>query len=303
VLPSALGEIKETAFMLWLFYGLGAALFVGIKNVWIRSFAASVSQSTLVMTNFLVTGVLATAYVSATGVPEIHQDFYWAVGVASLIDVLGVTFLTRALSAGDLSAAYPLVALIPVFAVGTSFIILGEMPSPVGLAGVLTIVVGSYLLRIEGAREHILRPFILLVREAGPRFFLLAGLIFAIIAPLFKTAMINSSPAFTLAVSQLLSSVWLAVVLLFRGTLFRTMHQLGRNLLPLGGIGGLNFVQAMFMFFGFYLAKVAYLASIKRLDILFTVLLSAIVFRDRNALRGALSGVVMLAGVVLVSFG
>lgn len=289
--------------MLWLVYGLGAAFFVGIKNVWIRSFATSVSQSTLVMTNFLITGVLAAVYVAAAGIPEIGRNFFWSVGVASLIDVLGVTFLTRALSAGNLSAAYPLVALIPVFAIGTSFVILGEVPTAVGLVGVLTIVVGSYLLRIEGAREHILRPIVLLVRESGPRFFLLAGFIFSIIAPLFKTAMINSSPAVTLATSQLLSSVWLALVLLIRGTLLRTMHQLGRNLLPLGGIAGLNFVQAMLMFLGFSLTQVSYMASIKRLDILFTVLLSALILRDRDALRGTLSGLVMLAGVVLVSLG
>jgi drug/metabolite transporter (DMT)-like permease len=289
--------------VLWLVYGLGAAFFVGIKNVWIRSFATSVSQSTLVMTNFLITGVLAAVYVAAAGIPEIGRNFFWSVGVASLIDVLGVTFLTRALSAGNLSAAYPLVALIPVFAIGTSFVILGEVPTAVGLVGVLTIVVGSYLLRIEGAREHILRPIVLLVRESGPRFFLLAGFIFSIIAPLFKTAMINSSPAVTLATSQLLSSVWLALVLLIRGTLLRTMHQLGRNLLPLGGIAGLNFVQAMLMFLGFSLTQVSYMASIKRLDILFTVLLSALILRDRDALRGTLSGLVMLAGVVLVSLG
>ncbi len=289
--------------MVWLAFSLGAAVFVGLKNVWTRSFAASIEARTMVLATFLFTGVLSLVYLVLTGMPAVDPRFYWSIVGASLVDALAVTLLTKAIFTADLSDAYPLVALTPVFALVTSFFILGEAPSLTGLVGVVVIVVGAYLLRVEGARESIFEPFRLLMRDRGARYMMLTALLFSVMGPLFKTAMHASSAGLALTASQWLTTLWLALVYLVGGTLRGTVREIRENFWPLAGLSVTNFMQAIFTFLGFQFAFVAYVASVKRLGILFTVLFGYLAFREKGALRGAAAGLVMLAGVILVSFG
>jgi drug/metabolite transporter (DMT)-like permease len=289
--------------MLWLAFALSSALFVGLKNVWTRSFAETVEQRTMVLATFFFTGLLGLVYVAATGIPEIGGPFIWSVLVVSLIDAVAVTTLTRTIFISDLSDAYPLVALTPVFTLGTSFLLLGETPSLIGLAGVIVIVVGAYLMRIEGAQEGVFKPFKLLFKDAGARYMMLTALLFSLMGPLFKTAAQASSPGVALSTSQWVTTLWLTLFYLYRGTFRGTVREIRRHFWALAGLSVTNFAQAILTFLAFELTFVAYVASVKRLGILFTVLFGYLAFKERGALRGAAAGLVMLAGVVLVSFG
>ncbi|MFW5994795.1 MAG: EamA family transporter [Spirochaetia bacterium] len=289
--------------IVWLVFAVGSAIFVGLKNVWTRSFATSIEPRTMVFSTFFLTAVLGTAYVAVSGIPVIEQRFFWAIIAASLIDVVAITLLTRAIFMSDLSDAYPLVALTPVFTLLTSFILLGETPSLLGLSGVLVIVVGAYLLRVEAVQESIFKPFKLLFKDAGARYMMLTALMFSLMGPLFKTGMQASSPAFALTVSQWLTTLWLALIYLARGTLGNTIRELRVHFGQLAGLSVTNFMQAILTFFAFQFAFVAYVSSVKRLGILFTVLFGYIAFKERGALRGALAGTVMLVGLIMVSLG
>lgn len=289
--------------IVWLVLAISAAVFLGLKNVWTRSFATSVEPRTMVFSTFFLTALLGSAYVAFTGIPEIENRFFWSVTAASLVDVVAITVLTRAIFMSDLSDSYPLVALTPVFTVGTAFILLGEAPSILGLSGVIVIVVGAYLLRVEAKQENIFKPFKLLFRDAGARYMMLTALMFSLMGPLFKTGMEASSPGFALTISQWLTTLWLTLLYFFRGTLGKTIRELRLHFWQLAGLSVTNFMQAILTFIAFQFAFVAYVSSVKRLGILFTVLFGYIAFRERGALRGALAGAVMLAGLVMVSLG
>lgn len=232
-----------------------------------------------------------------------ETNFYWSIIAVSLVDALAVTLLIRAIHSADLSDAYPLVALTPVFSLGTAFLILGEEPTLQGAIGVVVIVVGAYLLRARRSQDSLLEPFRLLATDRGARYMMITALMFSIMGPLFKTAMQASSPEVALTSSQWLSAIWLTGILALRGKLRGVVAELTRNAPVLSGIAVTNFLQALFNFLAFELALVAYVASVKRLGILFTVLLGYLFFREKGALRGAVAGAVMLVGVVLIAFG
>lgn len=288
---------------MWLVFSLASALCNATKNVWTRALVGTIEQRTLVLANFFTTGVIGLCYIAVAGVPEVRPDFYWSITVASLLDAVAVTMLIRSISSGDLSDAYPLVALTPVFLIGTSFAIVGELPSPLGIVGIIVIVIGSYLMRVEGTQTSALEPFKLLFRHPGARYMILTAFLFSLLGPLFKTAMGSSSAALSLTVSQWLSFLWLSILHGFRGTLTQTVQQLRSRFWLLMAIGIINFLQAIFMFLAFRLAFVAYAASVKRLEILFTVLFSYLAFKERRALRGAAVGAVLFVGVVLIALG
>lgn len=276
---------------------------MAVKNVWTRGFVTAISQRTIVFANFLLTGLLGLVYIGFTGLPELKEGFYWSVITVSLVDAVAVTLLIRAIHSSDLSDAYPLVALAPVFSLGTGYLILGEEPTLQGAVGVVVIVIGAYLLRARRSQKSLFEPFRLLVTDRGAQYMMLTAGMFSILGPLFKTAMQASSPVVALTSSQWLSALWLLGILAVRGKLGGVVRELTRNGPVLSGIAVANFLQAIFNFLAFELAFVAYVSSVKRLGILFTVLLGYLFFREKGALRGAIAGAVMLVGVILIAFG
>src|SRR3989344_69585 len=62
-------------------------------------------------------------------------------------------FMYRAVREADISTISPIMCLLPVFNVGTSFLLLGEVPTALGFAGIFLIVVGTYLVLWEKGKK------------------------------------------------------------------------------------------------------------------------------------------------------
>ncbi len=288
--------------MMWLPLALASAFFITIKNIFTRKLVLATSRFAVLYSGFLVVLVFGIITLFFTGIPEIKPAFFPAIIGAAAIDVFAVGSLIIAFSLGEVSATYPIVSFTPAFMLGTSFLILGEVPSPSGFLGVLVIAIGSYTLKITETRAGIYKPFKLLVTDKGSRFMILAAFLFSFLGPLFKLAMNNSSIVFALTFSQLLSSLYLTGYFLFKGQLkivFRTM----RDHLPLIiGSGAFIYIQAIFLFMAMNMTLVAYAVSVKRISILLSVVIGSFVFHEKNLLRNLGAGTIMLAGVVIIAF-
>lgn len=282
---------------------VGSALFLALKNVGTRAVSPEVPQPTIVLANFAFTGVFAGVYLIVGGVPIIEPAFWWSILLVSFLDVAAVTTMTFAIATSDLSDSYPLIALTPAFGIVSALVIVNEFPSPLGLVGVLVITVGAYLLRLDGSRSGALAPFRRLARDRSARAMMLTAFLFSVMGPLFKTAIQASSVPLALFAAQLFAMIWLSLFYAIRGELGGRVRNLIRHAPPLAGLSLANFGQAVLAFFALDLTLVAYSGSVRRVEILFTLILGHIFFRERNAGRGLLAGIVMIAGVILISVG
>jgi drug/metabolite transporter (DMT)-like permease len=79
-------------------------------------------------------------------------EFGWAITLSSILAVTGNALLIAALRRSDLSILGPINAFKPVVSLVPGMIFLNEMPSPVGMAGILVVVVGSLLLSDPDSR-------------------------------------------------------------------------------------------------------------------------------------------------------
>lgn len=80
-----------------------------------------------------------------------HPLPFWGAAFGSAALLLFSKFLyMRALAASPLSLTIPYLALTPVYLVGIAYVVLGELPSPSGLAGVVVVALGGYLLNRRG---------------------------------------------------------------------------------------------------------------------------------------------------------
>ena len=122
----------------------------------------------------------------------------------------------RAIALAPLSLTAPLLAWTPVFTAVVSAVALREVPSAAGIAGVLLVAAGSWLLYArEGCTP--LEPLRCLARERGARLMLAVALIFSATSALGKIGLTHSSAAFFGPVYVAALAVCLALTAVLRG--------------------------------------------------------------------------------------
>jgi uncharacterized membrane protein len=289
--------------MYWLFLSLASGISVAAKNIITRKLVFQTDRWVILYSKYLFVSLFALLLISFTGIPEIKPAFYYSIAIASILDVIAAWCFLNAIASGQLTKTFPLVAFTPIFATGTSFFILGEIPSVLGLAGILLIVCGAYLLRAESIKAGILEPIKLLLKEKGQRHMLMAAFLFSFLALFFKKAILNLSPFFAFGVTQLLSVLFLTVFFLKKKTLGALLRETADNfkLLFIASIVGL--LAGLTLFAAFQLGLAAYVVSVKRISILFTIVLGYIFFREDHIIRSLLIGSIMVLGILLISLG
>ncbi len=194
-----------------------------------------------------------------------------------------------------------MVTFTPLFLLLTSPLLLGESPSPLGMAGVLLIVLGSYLLNIHHRSRGYLAPFRALLSEPGPRLMLLVALLWSITANVDKIGLQHSSPMFYgFAINAFLALALLPLALRRLRLTGQGLRADFGNLLAIGGAGGLTIVCQMA---ALNLAIVPYVIAIKRTSTIMSVLWGALLFKEANLRERLLGTVVMVGGVLLIVLG
>jgi len=287
----------------WLYLSLASGFLVATKNIITRKLVFQTDKAVILYAKYLFVCVFCLLLVLFTGVPEIKPVFYGYAFIGSIIDVVAAWCFLNAIASSQLAKTFPLVAVSPIFLLGTSFVILGEVPSLLGLTGILLIVCGAYLLRAESAAVGVLEPVRLLLKEKGSRHMLMAALLFSFLAPFFKKAILNSSPFFALAITQGLSTLFLTVYHLRTRMLGNLYRKIMGNYKLLLGAGISTFLACVTFFAAFQLGLASYVVSVKRTSILFTIILGYIFFKEDHLVRSLVVGSIMVLGIFLVSLG
>ncbi len=224
--------------------------------------------------------------------------FWPALLAGGALNLLTAILYMKAIKASDLSLTVPLVTFTPLFLLFTSPLMLGEMPGPFGVIGVVLIVAGSYLLNIKERRRGALAPLRALLGEPGPRLMLAVALIWSLTANIDKVGVQASTPlTWAIAVNAVISLGMLPLVL-WRWRSGRALQALPwKSLIPVGLCGGLATLCQMT---AISLALVPYVIAIKRLSILFSSLAGYLFFKEKGFRERLAGSLVMLAGVAFI---
>jgi drug/metabolite transporter (DMT)-like permease len=117
------------------------------------------------------------------------QPIGWLIiAVSGLIEAIYFITLTRAYSLGDLSQVYPIArGSAPLFVLLWALIFLGERPTPIGVGGILIVVLGLYLVNLPSIADW-QRPLHGFSLPAA-RWALLTGLLISIYSSIDKVGM------------------------------------------------------------------------------------------------------------------
>ncbi len=231
-------------------------------------------------------------------IPRLDAAFWLTVGALIPMEVAALVLYVKAIRVSPLSLTVPFMALSPVFIIFIAFFFLGEWPSHAGLAGVALIATGAYILNASASSRGVLGPIKAVLNEPGSVLMVIVALIYSVTSTLGKVALNHSNPVFFGFFYPFVLTVALTLFVAARGRM-RLVFSRPRTFLPIGFFSALM-VSTHFLALG--LTQVAYMISVKRTSLIFSVLWGRALFNETNLKERLAGSAIMLAGVALIAF-
>jgi drug/metabolite transporter (DMT)-like permease len=181
----------------------------------------------------------------------------------------------------------------------TGLIILGEMPSPAGIAGILLVFAGGYFIFLAPSSSGIFGPFKALAKERGTLAMLGVALIFAFTSALGKKAILLSSPLGFASIYFLLLAGITGIILAaaHRRSAVRAFGEPAKGFI-IGAVLALSIASHVY---AIAMVKAAYFISVKRLSLVFGILYGWLLFSEEGIVRKLAAGLIMVAGVAVIN--
>ena len=168
---------------------------------------ALVASSVIYLPAFIVGVILEPippagwGWIAATG--ALHAAYFWS--------------LANAYARADLSVTYPLARGIgPALVLVASVWIVGESVSPIGVAGVLVVVAGIYLVNLESLRPRTLLDAPRMLLRPGGRYAALTGVLIASYTMVDKQGVAIVNPLTYVYLTWVIAAAMLAPLVLAR---------------------------------------------------------------------------------------
>lgn len=288
---------------MWFYLALLSAFFNALANVARRTHGSLAQPAELSWWSLLLSLPLGVGLLLIGDQPFYsNTSFLLPALVASVMNTYGGVLMFRAYKYNDVSVVGPLTNFLPVGLVVTSLFILGIRPEPAGLAGILLVVAGVYYSSVSG-HLSLAHPFRKLMQNKGSRAMLGWVALMSVSAALMALALRSASPSFLLLFIMVVEFIILSVYLLIRPQKHRLRH--GEQVMRQWGwhIAAISTFTTMSVFFqlqAMNMQDISYVLAVKRVDVLFTVLLAGLFLKERHVFKRFKGSVIALAGVVVI---
>jgi drug/metabolite transporter (DMT)-like permease len=227
-------------------------------------------------------------------------DFWLALLITGVLLAIATVFFFKAIEASDLSLSIPILSFTPMLLLVTSPLIVGEFPRPLGIVGMVLIVLGCYALFYHPEQENIIAPFQRLMKARGSRYMLLVAILYSIGGNIDKIGVLNSSPLFWSVSLNVFVSMLLGIMMLAR--VKDAGKQVRMNWPWLAAMGFCLALMMMFQMNALKLTIVPYVIAIKRTSVILTSLWGVWFLKERGGWERILAVALMITGVFVISF-
>lgn len=287
--------------MTWPLLALGAALFYGLQGAWTKRLTRHVPPIVAAWAIFAFALPVLSVYLGVRGVPAVEPVFWLALLGTCSIGLLSFYLYASAIELGDVGLTVPLLALTPILLVPVEWILLGDVPGPRGLGGIVLVVVGVYLLNLRDVRAGFLAPLAAPFRDPGARRMLAVAALWSVSGVLDKVAVTSSSTAFYGTLQTAVLGVAFVPLIARSGRV--EPGAIRRNWRGLSVQGLLYAAMFVVQMEALRLTLAANVITIKRSGAIVTVLLGALAFGERDLGPRLVGTAVTVLGVLLVAGG
>ena len=287
--------------MWWLFSIASALCQVG-RNAVMKDLGHNLDEYINVWGRFFFLLPFALFVSLLVGFPTVGAEYWLYSFLAGFSQVFSTLLLSKSFKYGEISVTVTIwkiqVVLLAVFGV----IFLDETINPAGAVGILVSLFGVYLLNVRRARISLAEPILLLLREKGMRYALLAALAITPTILLFKKTAQMGDPFFSTLTNYIFASLLIFPLVLKKST---------RHLIVLPRYFGRFFAMGFFAAFatifgsiGYIRSVAAYVEAVKQIEIPVTLGVGVLFFNERERVQVIWPGCILLMiGLLFLVFG
>lgn len=283
---------------MWIFYALLTAFLLATSDALTKRVLASRDEYFVAWARLVFALPVFLICLLIADTPHLNKNFWIATLCALPLEIITIILYTKALKISPISLTMPFLALTPLFLILTSYLIVGEKVSLTGSIGILLIAAGSYTLNINKAKDSLIAPVKAIFKEKGSLMMIIVAFIFSLTSSLGKMAIENSSPVF------FGSFYFLLITFLFTPiAMAKNKNKIAitkKDIIPLIPIGITYSLMIICHMYAMSLTKVAYMISVKRTSLLFSIFYGFLLFKEEKIAERALGGIIMFAGFVLI---
>ncbi len=243
---------------------------------------------------FMFLMILGVTLLFSRAVP-VTGAFLKILVLAAVLDAVATLLYLSAIKHGDLSKTIPMLCFIPVVQLFVTPVLVQENLSFPGMAGVLVVVAGSYILNIE-KWEGIFSPIKGVVQNKSTLMMLATACIWGVSSSFHKIGIRQTNPLFWGACEIGLISLFLFPFAMKSEKSAFSLHKIRKTMWPA--------FFSTFAVLSYYMAinigPVAYVSSIRRLAVLFSMGIGVVVLKEKARGIGLFGGIIMIMGSVII---
>lgn len=231
------------------------------------------------------------------------KNIFWFSLIAnSILLSLSTIFLTIGFKESDISIVAPLMAFIPLATILPAIFILNQVPTILSFFGIVLVTSGAYVINIQEKEKGIFEPIKSLYYDKGARY-AFYGVISSGFIPTFSKLGITytSELMWLFLIAVCTSLILLAILYVKKNEIDFRDSKSSIHILILVGL--FNTLLGLAQLYAYNYIDVAYVQAIKRINILFTILIGSLYFNEPRLKQRLLSGIIMVAGVILIILG
>lgn len=288
--------------MIGILFAQGSAILQAILNILNKKLVQKEEPFVVIWYTIFMSMFFLIPTVIINGIPELKSGFYIFLAIRLILDVFALSLYFYALKDGDVSLIIPLLNLSVVFSLISSSVINHELPNAIGILGILTVILGTYILNLpdKERRKDLLLPFKLLFKNNSARLILLSAFLYGIIYSINKAGINNSSTSFFTfsAALGLLVFFTLAIAYKNKGNIFKEIKfKEFPKFIPLGLLDGVKiFLFMMAVTYTF----VSFADASDNTTAVYSTIFAGIIFKEQ--IKSRLFPIfIMILGVMLIT--
>lgn len=281
---------------MWVLLITLSGFFDAVKAALGKKILKTIDVEVLVAGQFVFASIFLFPFFIFNQPASVGKSFFFLLLLNNALGFIGTYFYWKSIQSSELSLMVPLSSTTPLFLLISSPLITHETPPITGMAGVLTVIAGVYLLNLNELIRGKAKPLTSLVENKSTRYIFISLLLWSITTNLDKIESKSSSPIFYV----FLLSISFAVFFLFLVLIHRKFHLLIRHIRFLALNGILISLILILQMEALTMAIVPYVITLKGVSILFGVVFGYFLFQERGIKHKFVGALVILSGIFII---
>jgi len=289
---------------MWFWYALLSALVSAISVILNKKALNKINASLVSWALFAFSIPFLIYPAFKDGWPKLNSIFWIAITASVVMFAYAKTLALKSLKGSLMSEVVPLAFFAVLFQYIFALIFFSEVLKIIPILGLVLIIIGGYLLKVEEAKEDILKPFKLLFTNKNAFMYLVAMAIMPLTSVFDKTGLINIKPinqSFLLLWENVLTTVLIGFYMTKKDKQWIT--DLKNNFWSLCLNGIVYTALALLYLYGITTGALALVSGVKKLEVFFVLIFAWFLFGDKPKRGIWLGSLIMLLGVILIKIG